>query len=136
MKVIAPYPLSTPVADIAAQALSEQGLALMRKRVAEVSETREWLRQQLEQCDCVEQVFTSESNYLLARFTASSSVFKTLWDQGIILRDQNKQPGLSGCLRITIGTRQECQRVIDALRPLPGATSTVRETSSASKEPM
>ncbi|NEL70267.1 aminotransferase class I/II-fold pyridoxal phosphate-dependent enzyme, partial [Escherichia coli] len=27
MKVIAPYPLSTPVADIAAQALSEQGIA-------------------------------------------------------------------------------------------------------------
>ncbi|MDI4701992.1 hypothetical protein MJI37_25750, partial [Salmonella enterica subsp. enterica serovar Cerro] len=42
-----------------------------------------------------------------------------LWDQGIILRDQNKQPSLSGCLRITVGTRQENQRVIDALRAEP-----------------
>ncbi|PVW83677.1 histidinol-phosphate transaminase, partial [Klebsiella pneumoniae] len=50
-----------------------------------------------------------------ARITASSAVFKSLWDQGIILRDQNKQPSLSGCLRITIGTRAESQRVIDAL---------------------
>ncbi|KQN46499.1 histidinol-phosphate aminotransferase [Serratia sp. Leaf50] len=140
MKVIAPYPLSTPVADIAAQALSEQGLSAMRQRVADVTNNRQWLRQQLEQCDCVEQVFSSESNYLLARFTAASSVFKSLWDQGIILRDQNKQPGLSGCLRITIGTRQECQRVVDALRPLPGAKSSVNDSSinnnSASKEPM
>lgn len=47
---------------------------------------------------------------------ASSAVFKSLWDQGIILRDQNKQPSLSGCLRITVGTREESQRVIDALR--------------------
>ncbi|MDW9425747.1 histidinol-phosphate transaminase, partial [Yersinia enterocolitica] len=54
---------------------------------------------------------------------ASSSVFKTLWDQGIILRDQNKQPSLSNCLRITIGTRQECERVIAALAPLPGVDS-------------
>ena len=45
-------------------------------------------------------------------------------DQGIILRDQNKQPGLSGCLRITIGTRDECQRVVDALSALPGANQT------------
>ncbi|PXT71741.1 histidinol phosphate aminotransferase, partial [Salmonella enterica subsp. enterica] len=37
----------------------------------------------------------------------------------IILRDQNKQPSLSGCLRITVGTRQENQRVIDALRAEP-----------------
>jgi histidinol-phosphate aminotransferase len=35
MKVIAPYPLSTPVADIAAQALSEQGIAAMRARGAD-----------------------------------------------------------------------------------------------------
>lgn len=124
MKVIAPYPLSTPVADIAAQALSPEGLAVMRQRVAEVTENREWLLAELKKCDCVEEAFASDTNYVLVRFTASSSVFKNLWDQGIILRDQNKQPGLSGCLRITIGTRSELQRVIDALQPLPGANAT------------
>ena len=124
MKVIAPYPLSTPVADIAAQALSPEGLAIMRQRVAEVTENREWLLEELEKCACVEEAFASDTNYVLARFSASSAVFKNLWDQGIILRDQNKQPGLSGCLRITIGTRKELQRVIDALQPLPGVTAT------------
>ncbi|MFS7194601.1 histidinol-phosphate transaminase [Rahnella inusitata] len=136
MKVIAPYPLSTPVADIAAQALAPEGLAIMRQRVAEVSENRAWLMAELNQCDCVEQVFQSETNYVLARFTASSAVFKNLWDQGIILRDQNKQPGLSGCLRITIGTRQELQRVIDALQPLPGANPPLIEQNSPRKEHM
>ncbi|AJK17127.1 histidinol-phosphate transaminase [Yersinia pseudotuberculosis] len=120
LKVIAPYPLSTPVADIAAQALSPKGIEQMRQRVSEVRANRAWLQSALQDCACVEQVFTSESNYLLVRFTASSSVFKVLWDQGIILRDQNKQPGLANCLRITIGTRQECERVIAALGPLPG----------------
>lgn len=136
MKVIAPYPLSTPVADIAAQALAPEGLAIMRQRVAEVSENRAWLMAELNQCDCVEQVFQSETNYVLARFTASSAVFKNLWDQGIILRDQNKQPGLSGCLRITIGTRQELQRVIDALQLLPGANPPLIEQNSPRKEHM
>lgn len=116
MKVIAPYPLSTPVADIAAQALSPQGIAAMRERVAQIVAERAFLVYALRDIPCVEQVFDSETNYILVRMTASSAVFKSLWDQGIILRDQNKQPSLSGCLRITIGTREESQRVIDALR--------------------
>lgn len=121
LKVIAPYPLSTPVADIAAQALSAEGIRLMRQRVAEISANRSWLQQALQGCACVEQVFASDSNYLLVRCNTASNVFNTLWDQGIILRDQHKQPGLAGCVRITIGTRSECQRVVDALKPLLGA---------------
>ena len=124
MKVIAPYPLSTPVADIAAQALSPQGINAMRERVAEVLLNRQYLVTALQEVGCVEQVFDSETNYVLARITASSAVFKSLWDQGIILRDQNKQPSLSGCLRITVGTRLECERTIAALREQPGLTAT------------
>ncbi|QTO55361.1 histidinol-phosphate transaminase [Duffyella gerundensis] len=122
MKVIAPYPLSTPVADIAGQALSDDGITLMRQHVAQLNDNRQWLIDALRQCACVEQVFASETNYVLARFSDSPTIFKTLWDQGIILRDQNKQPGLAGCLRISIGTRDECERVIAALQLLSGAS--------------
>ncbi|MBY4889250.1 histidinol-phosphate transaminase [Pantoea sp. DY-15] len=118
MKVIAPYPLATPVADVAGQALSEQGIALMRQHVAELNANRAWLFEKLPQISVVQQVFPSETNYILARFTDSPKVFKTLWDQGIILRDQNKNPGLAGCLRISIGTREECERLIAALQAL------------------
>ncbi|PWD66805.1 histidinol-phosphate transaminase [Pectobacterium parmentieri] len=120
LKVIAPYPLSTPVADIAAQALSREGIAKMKANVTEVTANRRWLSDTLKNIPCIEEVFNSESNYLLVRFTASPAVFKTLWDQGIILRDQNKQPSLAGCLRITIGNRYECERVVAALQSLPG----------------
>ncbi len=118
MKVIAPYPLATPVADVAGQALSEEGVALMRQHVEELNANRRWLFEQLPQIRAVEQVFPSGTNYILVRFTDSPRVFKTLWDQGIILRDQNKNPGLAGCLRISVGTRTECERLIAALQAL------------------
>lgn len=118
MKVIAPYPLATPVADVAGQALSDQGIALMRQHVAELNASRAWLLEQLSRLSIVQQVFPSETNYILARFDNSPAVFKSLWDQGIILRDQNKNPGLAGCLRISIGTRKECERLIAALQAL------------------
>ncbi len=116
LKVIAPYPLSTPVADIAAQALTAEGISAMRSRVAEIAANRRLLIDGLGTLPGVEKVFTSETNYVLVRLNDASRLFKSLWDQGIILRDQNKQPSLSGCLRVTVGTRAECQRVLDALR--------------------
>lgn len=116
LKVIAPYPLSTPVADIAAQALSPEGVAAMRQRVQSVLENRASLVKELTECDCVEAVYPGEGNYLIFRCSAAAAVFKSLWDQGIILRDQSKQPSLSNCLRITIGTQEENRKVIDALR--------------------
>ncbi|MDR0806036.1 MAG: histidinol-phosphate transaminase [Enterobacteriaceae bacterium] len=116
LKVIAPYPLSTPVADIAAQALSDQGIATMRQRVIELNARRDQLIKTLSACTCVTDVYPSETNYLLFKLTDSEAAFKTLWDQGIILRDQNKQPGLKGCLRISIGTQAECDAVTDVLQ--------------------
>ncbi|WP_029686661.1 histidinol-phosphate transaminase [Tatumella saanichensis] len=121
LKVIAPYPLSTPVADIAAQALSREGLAAMRKRVAELNDTRQWLLEQLQACPLVTAAYNSSTNYLLAKFDDSPQVFRSLWDQGIILRDQNKNPGLAGCLRISIGTRQECEILMTALNNMTSA---------------
>lgn len=64
MKVIAPYPLSTPVADIAAQALAPQGIKAMRERVAQILEERQYLVTALKDIPCVEQVFDSETNYI------------------------------------------------------------------------
>lgn len=53
-----PYPLSTPVADIAAQALSPQGIVAMRERVAQIIAEREYLIAALKEISCVEQVLT------------------------------------------------------------------------------
>ncbi|TLU74887.1 histidinol-phosphate transaminase [Mannheimia varigena] len=115
-KVIAPYPLPVPVSDIAAQALSPQGIAQMCERVAEVIALRADLQKNLENLPLVEKVFESEANYLLFKCQDGQKVFKALWEQGIILRDQHKALGLQNCIRITIGTAEENLRVINALK--------------------
>lgn len=114
-KVIAPYPLPVPVSDIAAQALSPQGIEQMRERVAEVITLRAELQKNLENLPLVEKVFDSEANYLLFKCQDGQKVFKALWDQGIILRDQHKALGLQNCIRITIGTVEENLKVVKAL---------------------
>ncbi|CDH02513.1 histidinol-phosphate transaminase [Xenorhabdus bovienii] len=130
LKVIAPYPLATPVADIAAQALTEAGINIMKDRVEEVAENRTYLRQALNELAMVEKVFPSETNYILVKFTDAEIVFRTLWEQGIILRDQRKQAGLDNCLRITIGSRNECEQLVNAIAALRSQTQPLKETEN------
>ncbi len=130
LKVIAPYPLATPVADIAAQALTETGINTMKNRVAEIVDNRVYLQQALSKSALVENVFPSETNYILVRFTDAEIVFRTLWEQGIILRDQRKQPGLKNCLRITIGTRRECEQLLNAISTLSNQRQPIKETEN------
>ncbi|HAS8349831.1 TPA: histidinol-phosphate transaminase [Vibrio vulnificus] len=118
MKVIAPYPLSSPVAAIAAEALLPEGIAVMQERVSEICRNRQMLCDELQKLPLTETVFPSKTNYILVRFRDAERVFRSLWDEGIILRDQRKQRGLENCLRITVGTRAECLRVIAAIAAL------------------
>ncbi|WP_241576236.1 histidinol-phosphate transaminase [Rosenbergiella collisarenosi] len=115
LKVIAPYPLSTPVADIASQALSEAGLVAMRERVAELNRIRDSFIPRFAQLACVDQAFSSDTNYFLIRFRDAQTVFSGLWNQGIILRDQRKNPLLDDCLRVSIGTDAEMESLYQAL---------------------
>ncbi|MDO9812913.1 histidinol-phosphate transaminase [Glaesserella parasuis] len=114
-KVIAPYPQPTPVTDIATQALTAQGLNEMQQRVADVLENRTWLIDQLKQIPSVVEIFDTEANYVLVKFQDGQKVFKALWEKGIILRDQHKALGLQNCIRISIGTREELERTVEAI---------------------
>ncbi|OOH92328.1 histidinol-phosphate transaminase [Pasteurellaceae bacterium 15-036681] len=115
-KVIAPYPLPVPVSDIAAQALKPQGLAQMQQQVEDVLTNRQWLIEQLQTLPQVEKIFDSEANYILVKFQDGQKVFKALWEKGIILRDQHKALGLQNCVRISIGTKTELERTVEAIK--------------------
>ncbi|OXY82559.1 histidinol-phosphate transaminase [Oceanimonas doudoroffii] len=116
LKVIAPYPVPDPVAQIAAQALSDQGLVLMRKRVDEINRLKTELAGRLEQHAQVKEVFAPNGNYLLVRFAPGSEMFARMSRAGIILRDFASKPGLADCIRITIGNPAEMDAVLNVLQ--------------------
>ena len=117
-KVIAPYPVSGPVAQIAEQALSADGLEIMRDRVAVLNNNRQVLSNALLKLDCVVDVFPTTGNFVLARFKDSTLVFKAFADDGIIMRDFATKPRLENCIRITIGNSEEMNRTLTTLNSL------------------
>ena len=111
LKVIAPYPVPIPVADIAVQALSEAGLARANKQVATLNANRAYLEKELSQLEGVT-VFEGWGNYLLVQFPDGDALFKAAWDKGIILRNSP----IEDCVRISIGSQEECEKTLAFIR--------------------
>ena len=64
-------------------------------------------------------VWPSEGNYLLVRVPGASEVRQRLRDEhSILVRDFSYAPGLTDCLRITVGTPEENDAVLAALGEL------------------
>lgn len=111
LKVIPPYPVPVPVADIAIQALSEAGLARAKFQVLDLSANRAYLQAGLMTIGGIE-IFEGWGNYLLVKFEDGDALFKAAWEKGIILRNSP----IENCVRISIGNREECEKIIGFIR--------------------
>ncbi|MBC5831242.1 histidinol-phosphate transaminase [Vibrio metschnikovii] len=111
LKVIAPYPVPVPVADIALQALSPSGLARTKFQVLDLNANRAYLQVGLQMVPGVE-VFEGWGNYLLVKFPDGDALFKAAWDHGIILRNSP----IDNAVRISVGNREECEKVVAFVR--------------------
>lgn len=61
----------------------------------------------------------SEANYLLFCISEAQEVWQQLYDrQGILIRDLSRSPDLDDCLRVSIGTAQENDAFLQALRQI------------------
>lgn len=113
-KALLPYGVSPLTAGLGRLAL--QNADLFEPRVAALRAERERVRQALYNLRGVT-VFPSEANFLLLRMQGLEArvVHGALKTRGVLLRDVSRGPGLSGCLRFTVGTREENDAALAAL---------------------
>jgi histidinol-phosphate aminotransferase len=114
----APYPVPTPCAELALAGLSPEALAETEKRVALIRSERVRLQAALASLPEVRRVYPSQGNYVLARFRDAESAFRSLLAAGVVVRDQRAAPQLGDALRITVGSPEQNERVISALRKI------------------
>lgn len=116
-KVIAPYPISAPVAEIASKVLNTD-LDKMSQRVQTCNNIKATLSTWLSDQNWCSEVFASDANFILFRCInqpEKKRIFDTLVDKNILIRDQSKQMQLENCLRISIGSEHEITQLKEAL---------------------
>ncbi len=109
-----PYPLPAPSVEAALSVLTPAARAVSQRRVAEVCAERERMRSALAGLSGIERIWPSAGNYLLLRCRDKDAAFACALNAGILLRDVSAQPDLAGCLRVSIGSRDDNDRLLDA----------------------
>ena len=106
-----PYNISQATQELALKALEEP----RDREVAEIVAQRERLAAALPSFPFVHRVFPSDANFLLARVEDADALYAHLLQDGIIVRNRSRVQGCAGCLRLTIGTPEENDRLLQSL---------------------
>lgn len=114
-------PNSLGVINIELGVLALKRRKYMHELVKLINSERQRLFEKLSKLDGI-RVYPSEANFLLIKFIDSPAdkVYEHLLKEGIVVRNLVASPHTTGCLRVTIGTRRQNQRFLNALLGIIG----------------
>ena len=116
--VMPPYALATPVIEAVSACMDASARAEVEQRCSLLRDERERVAAALEQLPGIEKVYSSEANFLLVRATDSARCSKLAEEGSVLIRNFGWEPGLEGCLRITIGEPHQNDQLIESLQDL------------------
>jgi len=114
-RLLPPYALAEPCIEAAQQALDMARLATTAQRVAALVVERERMRAALPRSPLVRRVWPSDANFLLVGCHDPQQFLERGIRAGLLVRDVRRQPGLGDCMRVTIGSPQQNDRLLAAL---------------------
>ncbi len=94
------------------KALSDQ--SFVSEHIAQVKHGREQLGQLFDELGL--RFWPSQTNFVLAQVDNAKKFAESLQRRGIQVRDSSASPGCAGCVRITVGTPQQMEEVLQAVR--------------------
>lgn len=104
--VKAPYNVNKLTSEVANNAM--KNIATLEKNIKLLLEQRESVAKSLEAMDFVVKVYPSDSNFLLVKLKSLAlEVYKSMADNGVVVRYRGKEKHCGDCIRITIGSEEE-----------------------------
>ena len=115
-KIKPPYNINSLTQERAISALEDWDAT--PEQITQLIEERKRLFAQLETISFVEKVYPSDANFLLVRVDDANKRYTQLIQNDIVVRNRSKQVGCENCLRLSVGTPQENQILIETLNRL------------------
>lgn len=127
----APYNISSPTSALACAALQPKNLAVMRRKRERIVEQRDRMIRELPKIPGVGSFRGgAESNFLLTEILdrprsrggnpsneTALAVYERLAEtRGVVVRFRGKEVGCLGCVRITVGTGEEVDKLLQEMR--------------------
>jgi histidinol-phosphate aminotransferase len=113
-KVKPPYNINQSSQQLALKAL--ENIDEVNKRIKDTVEQRNWLHDELKQFKFIQIIYSSDSNFILVKVDDADKIYHYLLMNRIIIRNRSKEPLCENCVRVTVGTPEENQILINALK--------------------
>jgi histidinol-phosphate aminotransferase len=113
-KVKPPYNVSGPNQKAALKALEDTAGFENRKSI--ILDQKTWLQNQLDGLAVVIKIYPSDANFLLVEMTDANKIYNELVNKKVITR--NRHSVVKNCIRVTVGSPEENQLLIEALNKL------------------
>ncbi|WP_447640145.1 MULTISPECIES: histidinol-phosphate transaminase [Chitinophagaceae] len=115
-RVKPPYNINQVTQTLALQALNN--VEKVKSDTAELIRLRNELATQLGQLPIVQHIFPSDANFLLVAVADAQAIYNTLLQNKIVVRDRHKVVRCDNSLRITVGTSQENEILVENLKAI------------------
>jgi histidinol-phosphate aminotransferase len=123
-RVASPYNVNAVALACLPEALADT--EYVRNYVAQVREGRERLQCELKSLGIP--FWPSQANFVLMRMGSLNSAFiGRMRERGILVRDRSRDPGCEGCVRITLGSAEQTDCLLSALRETLQQIGALRE---------
>jgi Histidinol-phosphate/aromatic aminotransferase and cobyric acid decarboxylase len=107
-----PYNISTLNQKTVLKKLA--GHEAFRDEVRKIMSERVRLSAELKKVPVILKVYRSDANFILVKTINADKIYNSLVGDGIIIR--NRSSAIENCLRITVGTKSENNRLLKALK--------------------
>jgi histidinol-phosphate aminotransferase len=115
-KVIPPYAITQLTLEAVLRQLEPKGLAESRTNIELIKSERERLTRALPELARVVRVCPSEANFILTHFSDAGTALQLARNAHLLVRDARGYPGLGQALRVTVGTPEQNNRLLEAWR--------------------
>ena len=113
-KVKPPYNINEASQQIALEALKDT--EMVNEWIRETVQQKEVLMNELKSLAFVEKIYSSDANFILVKVVDADVLYQYLAANEIVVRNRSKEPGCENCLRISIGTPEENENLLSALK--------------------
>ena len=113
-KVKPPYNISQLNQDAILNTLNDEKINQVSENIKIILEEKKSLIQNLKKLNLVKTIFPSDANFVLIEVDNADSVYQELVNQNVIIRNRNSV--IKNCLRITVGSPEENQKLIETLQ--------------------
>jgi histidinol-phosphate aminotransferase len=115
-KIIPPYAIAQLSMEAVLKVLEPAQITVSQTRLDLIRSERERMLSGLAKLPAVARVWPSDANFVLAEFADPVLALARSRGANLLIRDARGYPGLPRCLRISIGTPEQNDRLLEAFR--------------------